>query len=216
MMGRYGKIKLHFTRDGSRRRSRRSREARPLCGTSWSRPRRGAGSVSPRVPSDMRTGRPGRANRGRTACRDPWPRPTRESLPDPPRGLYRAVTDTSPRGAWVATCVRLEPAALGRTRAECSSFIRVSSPGPAAAVLACRRHAWHSRPAPRSCARSWTETMQRPRTALGVVPGCCRSRCGGRGHPRPRRESARSRSRMVHPKPAPRSHGDGVVMARGR
>jgi hypothetical protein len=103
-MGRYGKIKLHFTRDGSRRRSRRSREARPLCGTSWSRPRRGAGSVSPRVPSDMRTGRPGRANGGRTACRDPWPRPPRESLPDPPRGLYRAVTDTLPRGAWVAAC----------------------------------------------------------------------------------------------------------------
>lgn len=38
----------------------------------------------------------------RTACRDPWYRPARESLPSAQRGLYRAVTGTPTRRAWVA------------------------------------------------------------------------------------------------------------------
>ena len=72
--GWYSKIKLHLTRDGSPRHIGRSHEARPLWGTSWSRPRRNAGSVSPRVPSGMRTGCRRRSARGRTDYRDPWPR----------------------------------------------------------------------------------------------------------------------------------------------
>src|SRR5437899_3756717 len=36
--------------------------------------------------------------------------------PSAPRGLYRAVTGTPTRGAWVAACVSPEAAALGRAR----------------------------------------------------------------------------------------------------
>jgi conjugative transfer signal peptidase TraF len=36
--------------------------------------------------------------------------------PSAPRGLYRAVTGSPTRGAWVAACVSLEAAALGRVR----------------------------------------------------------------------------------------------------
>ena len=52
--GWYGKIKLHLTRDASRRRDRPSREARPSWGTSCFPDRGGAGSVSRRVPSAVR------------------------------------------------------------------------------------------------------------------------------------------------------------------
>jgi hypothetical protein len=54
--------------------------------------RRGARSVSPRVPPNTRAGCRRRADRGRTACRDPWPRPARDApegaalaVPRPPR-----------------------------------------------------------------------------------------------------------------------------------
>jgi len=57
----------------------------------------------------MRTSRRRRAARGRTACRDPWPWPARESLPE------RAAR-APPRGAWFAASVRPEVAALGRAR----------------------------------------------------------------------------------------------------
>ena len=50
----YSKIKLHLTRDASRRRDRPSREARPFWGTSCFPDRGGAGSVSRRVPSAVR------------------------------------------------------------------------------------------------------------------------------------------------------------------
>ena len=66
-----GKIKSHVTCDTSRRRGEPSRESRPFRGASWSWHRRGAGSVSPRVLSDMRTGCRRRADRGRTARRNP-------------------------------------------------------------------------------------------------------------------------------------------------
>src|SRR5437879_11485189 len=36
--------------------------------------------------------------------------------PSAPRGLYRAITGTPNRGAWVAACVSPEAAALGRAR----------------------------------------------------------------------------------------------------
>ena len=36
--------------------------------------------------------------------------------PSAPRGLYRAVAGTPIRGAWVAACVSLEAAAIGRAR----------------------------------------------------------------------------------------------------
>jgi conjugative transfer signal peptidase TraF len=36
--------------------------------------------------------------------------------PSAPRGLYRTVTGTPTRGAWVAACVSPEAAALGRAR----------------------------------------------------------------------------------------------------
>jgi len=76
-----------------------------LSGTSWFWPRRGAGSMSPRVPSDMRTGRRGaplasallaailglslRVNLSRSA----------------PRGLYRDVTGSATREG-VGACLR--------------------------------------------------------------------------------------------------------------
>jgi len=44
----------------------------------------------PHVPSDLRTACRRRAARGRTACRDPWPWPARESLPE---RAARAVHD---------------------------------------------------------------------------------------------------------------------------
>ena len=75
----YGKIKSHLTCGGSHRGVGRSHEARPFWGTSWFHNRRRARSVSPRVPPDTRTGSRRRADRGRIANHDPWPRPTRES-----------------------------------------------------------------------------------------------------------------------------------------
>ena len=73
------KIKSHLTCGGSQHHFGRSHEARPLRGTSWFDNRRGARSVAPRAPSSTRTGCRRRADRGRTACRSPWPRPARES-----------------------------------------------------------------------------------------------------------------------------------------
>ena len=73
------KIKSHLTCGGSQRHSGRSHEARSLWGTSWSDNRRGARSVSPRVPPNTRAGCRRRADRGRTACGDPWPRPARDA-----------------------------------------------------------------------------------------------------------------------------------------
>ena len=52
--GGYSKIKLHLTRDASRRGDRPSREARSSWGTSCFPDRGGAGSVSRRVPSAVR------------------------------------------------------------------------------------------------------------------------------------------------------------------
>lgn len=77
----YGKIKLHLTRDGSRRHIRRSHEAHPLKGTSWFPHRRGARFVTLGAPPDIRTDCRRRADRVCIACRDPGPRPARESLP---------------------------------------------------------------------------------------------------------------------------------------
>jgi hypothetical protein len=86
------KVKSHLTCGGSQHHFGRSHEALPLWGTSWFDNRRGARSVSPRVPPNTRAGCRRRADRGRTACRDTWPRPARDApegaalaVPRPPR-----------------------------------------------------------------------------------------------------------------------------------
>src|SRR6266542_7167284 len=114
--GWYGKVKLHLTRDTSRRRLGRSREAR-LLGVL-----RGRGAVG------------ARARWLRVRRRPPGWAAVSVALggailaavlglgldvnlsSSAPRGVYRAVAGTPARGAWVAACVSREAAALGRAR----------------------------------------------------------------------------------------------------
>jgi len=95
--GWYSKIKLHLTRDGSRRHFEQSHEVGPIWGTSCSRPRRGAGSLRRsccrrcgRVPAGMpTTGALLAAFLGLGVHVNLFP-----SAP----GLYRFVTEPSTRG----------------------------------------------------------------------------------------------------------------------
>ena len=75
-----GPIGARGPRPGASRSTRPSRSGPATPGTTACRRRGG---------SQARTGCRRRADRGRTAYRDPWPRPTRESPTSAPRGLYR-------------------------------------------------------------------------------------------------------------------------------
>src|SRR5207302_218778 len=59
-----------------------------------------AGSVSPRVLSDVRTGCRRRAASEHIACRDPGPRPRVNPLPSSSRELYSTGTGIPTQDAW--------------------------------------------------------------------------------------------------------------------
>jgi hypothetical protein len=76
----YGKIKSHLTSRATARGLGRSREARPLRGTSWLPSRLAARRAAPGVQPDVRPGCRRRAAGVRTPCGDPCVRAARESL----------------------------------------------------------------------------------------------------------------------------------------
>src|SRR2546428_4531620 len=100
------KIKLHLTRDASRRRDRPSREARPSWGTSCFPDRGGAGSVSQRVPSAVRPRYRRRADRVQDGRRHPCARPAREPLLERTGRLHRDDVESA-RGRHCGGSVRL-------------------------------------------------------------------------------------------------------------